>query len=144
MNTETSEKLIRYSIKHQHCLKGLRSLEIETTRDIAHQIVRHRSFAFQELAQDMLIPIPMGDTFTTREARLQDAKNRQNSIELDDESDLHYAWREKQREVIHKARSVYEWAIQNGIGRASSVVLPEGNTQTRLYMNGTQEVGSLH
>ena len=141
MNTETSEKLIRYLIKHQHWSPlemANACLEIETTRDIAHQIVRHRSFAFQEFSQRYADPDSMGDTFTTREARLQDAKNRQNSIELDDESDLHYAWREKQREVIHKARSAYEWAIQNGIAKEQArVVLPEGNTKTRLYMNGT-------
>ena len=141
MNTETSEKLIRYLIKHQHWSPlemANACLEIETTRDIAHQIVRHRSFAFQEFSQRYADPDSMGDTFTTREARLQDAKNRQNSIELDDESDLHYAWREKQREVIDKARSVYEWAIQNGIAKEQArVVLPEGNTKTRLYMNGT-------
>ena len=141
MNKETSEKLIKYLIKHKHWspLEMVNvCLEIETTRDIAHQIVRHRSFAFQEFSQRYADPDSMGDTFTTREARLQDAKNRQNSIELDDESDLHYAWREKQREVIDKARSVYEWAIQNGIAKEQArVVLPEGNTKTRLYMNGT-------
>ena len=90
MNTETSEKLIRYLIKHQHWSPlemANACLEIETTRDIAHQIVRHRSFAFQEFSQRYADPDSMGDTFTTREARLLDAKNRQNSIELDDESD---------------------------------------------------------
>jgi thymidylate synthase (FAD) len=141
MNTETSEKLIKYLIKHQHWSPlemANACLEIETTRDIAHQIVRHRSFAFQEFSQRYADPDSMGDTFTTREARLQDDKNRQNSIELSDESELHYAWREKQREVNDKARSVYEWAIQNGIAKEQArVVLPEGNTKTRLYMNGT-------
>ena len=76
----------------------------------------------------------MGDTFTTREARLQDAKNRQNSIELDDESDLHYAWREKQREVIDKARSVYEWAIQNGIFKEQAPQFIEGNTRKHDFL----------
>ena len=141
MNTETSERLIKYLIKHQHWSPlemANACLEIETTRDIAHQIVRHRSFSFQEFSQRYADPDSMGDTFTTREARLQDNKNRQNSIELSDESELHYAWREKQREVIDKARSVYEWAIQNGIAKEQArVVLPEGNTKTRLYMNGT-------
>ena len=141
MNTETSEKLIKYLIKHQHWSPlemANACLEIETTRDIAHQIVRHRSFSFQEFSQRYADPDSMGDTFTTREARLQDNKNRQNSIELSDESELHYDWREKQREVIDKARSVYEWAIQNGIAKEQArVVLPEGNTKTRLYMNGT-------
>ena len=113
-------------------------LEIETTRDIAHQIVRHRSFSFQEFSQRYADPDSMGDTFTTREARLQDTKNRQNSIELSDESELHYAWRDKQSDVIDKARAVYEWAIQNGIAKEQArVVLPEGNTKTKLYMNGT-------
>ena len=141
MNSATSEKLVKYLIKHAHWspLEMVNvCMEIDTTRDIAHQIVRHRSFAFQEFSQRYADPDSMGDTFTTREARLQDAKNRQNSIELDDESDLHYAWREKQREVIDKARSAYEWAIQNGIAKEQArVVLPEGNTKTRLYMNGT-------
>ncbi len=141
MNTETSEKLIKYLIKHQHWSPlemANACLEIETTRDIAHQIVRHRSFSFQEFSQRYADPDSMGDTFTTREARLQDPKNRQNSIELHDESDLHYEWRQKQREVIDKARSVYEWAIHNGIAKEQArVVLPEGNTKTRLYMNGT-------
>ena len=120
INNETSEKLIRYLVKHQHWspLEMVSAcLEIETTRDIAHQIVRHRSFSFQEFSQRYADPDSMGDTFTTREARLQDTKNRQNSIELSDESELHYARKEKQREVIDKARSVYEWAIYNGIAK---------------------------
>ena len=141
INNETSEKLIRYLVKHQHWspLEMVNAvLEIETTRDIAHQIVRHRSFSFQEFSQRYADPDSMGDTFTTREARLQDTKNRQNSIELSDESELHHAWRDKQREVIDKARAVYEWAIQNGIAKEQArVVLPEGNTKTKLYMNGT-------
>tara|TARA_B100000035_G_C21021974_1_gene564440 strand:- start:380 stop:1048 length:669 start_codon:yes stop_codon:yes gene_type:complete len=141
MNKETSEKLIKYLIKHQHWspLEMVSAcLEIDTTRDIAHQIVRHRSFSFQEFSQRYANPEDMADTFQTREARLQDEKNRQNSIELSDESELHHAWREKQREVIDKARSVYEWAIYNGIAKEQArVVLPEGCTKTRLYMNGT-------
>ena len=141
MNKETSEKLIKYLIKHQHWspLEMVSAcLEIDTTRDIAHQIVRHRSFSFQEFSQRYANPEDMADTFQTREARLQDEKNRQNSIELSDESELHHAWREKQREVIDKARSVYEWAIHNGIAKEQArVVLPEGCTKTRLYMNGT-------
>ena len=141
INNVTSEKLIRYLVKHQPWspLEMVNAvLEIETTRDIAHQIVRHRSFSFQEFSQRYADPDSMGDTFTTREARLQDTKNRQNSIELSDESELHHAWRDKQREVIDKARAVYEWAIQNGIAKEQArVVLPEGNTKTKLYMNGT-------
>ena len=141
MNKETSEKLIKYLIKHQHWspLEMVSAcLEIDTTRDIAHQIVRHRSFSFQEFSQRYANPEDMADTFQTREARLQDEKNRQNSIELSDESELHHDWAQKQREVIDKARSVYEWAIHNGIAKEQArVVLPEGCTKTRLYMNGT-------
>ena len=141
INTETSERLIKYLIKHQHWspLEMVNAvLEINTTRDIAHQIVRHRSFAFQEFSQRYADPAEMGDQFVTREARLQDKKNRQNSIEIDSESDLHYEWQMKQQSVIDKAKEVYEWAIDNGIAKEQArVVLPEGLTKTRLYMNGT-------
>ncbi len=141
INTETSERLIKYLIKHAHWspLEMVSAcLEIETTRDIAHQIVRHRSFAFQEFSQRYANPAEMGDQFVTREARLQDTKNRQNSIEIDTESDLHYEWQMKQQSVIDKAKEVYEWAIDNGIAKEQArVVLPEGNTKTRLYMNGS-------
>ena len=141
MNTETSEKLIKYLIKHAHWspLEMVSAcLEINTTRDIAHQIVRHRSFAFQEFSQRYADPAEFGDQFVTREARLQDPKNRQNSVDIDDESDLHYAWAEKQQEVIEKSKEVYEWAITNGIAKEQArVVLPEGCTKTRLYMNGS-------
>ena len=141
MNTETSEKLIKYLIKHAHWspLEMVSAcLEINTTRDIAHQIVRHRSFAFQEFSQRYADPAEFGDQFVTREARLQDPKNRQNSVDIDDESDLHYAWAEKQKEVIEKSKEVYEWAIANGIAKEQArVVLPEGCTKTRLYMNGS-------
>ena len=108
INKETSEKLIKYLIKHQHWspLEMVSAcLEINTTRDIAHQIVRHRSFAFQEFSQRYAEPKEMGDQFVTREARLQDTKNRQNSIEISDESELHYEWKRKQEEVIESARS---------------------------------------
>jgi len=141
INTETSERLIKYLIKHQHWspLEMVNAvLEINTTRDIAHQIVRHRSFAFQEFSQRYADPAEMGNQFVTREARLQDTKNRQNSIEIDTESDLHYEWQMKQQSVIDKAKEVYEWAIDNGIAKEQArVVLPEGNTKTRLYMNGS-------
>ena len=141
MNKETSEKLIKYLIKHAHWspLEMVSAcLEINTTRDIAHQIVRHRSFAFQEFSQRYADPAEFGDQFVTREARLQDPKNRQNSVDIDDESDLHYAWAEKQKEVIEKSKEVYEWAIANGIAKEQArVVLPEGCTKTRLYMNGS-------
>lgn len=141
MNKETNEKLIKYLIKHQHWspLEMVSAcLEIQTTRDIAHQIVRHRSFAFQEFSQRYADPAEMGNQFVTREARLQDTKNRQNSIEIDSEEDIHYAWASKQQEVIDKAREVYDWAINAGIAKEQArAVLPEGNTKTRLYMNGT-------
>lgn len=141
INSETSAKLIKYLIKHQHWspLEMVNAvMEINTTRDIAHQVVRHRSFAFQEFSQRYANPAEFGEQFVTREARLQDTKNRQNSIEIDTESDLHYEWQMKQQSVIDKAREVYDWAIANGIAKEQArVVLPEGNTKTRLYMNGT-------
>ena len=141
MNSETSEKLVKYLIKHKHWspLEMVNAcLEIDTTRDIAHQIVRHRSFAFQEFSQRYANPAEMGDMFVVREARLQDTKNRQNSVEIDSEEDIHYAWADKQQEVIDKAREVYNWAIDAGIAKEQArAVLPEGNTKTRLYMNGT-------
>ena len=141
INSETSAKLIKYLIKHQHWspLEMVNAvMEINTTRDIAHQVVRHRSFAFQEFSQRYANPAEFGDQFVTREARLQDTKNRQNSIEIDTESDLHYEWQMKQQSVIDKAKEVYDWAIAAGIAKEQArVVLPEGNTKTRLYMNGT-------
>ena len=115
-------------------------LEIETTRDIARQILRHRSFSFQEFSQRYADPTTDLD-FITREARLQDLKNRQNSIELDDSEandGLKIAWHQKQREVIKAAQSAYAWAIENGIAKEQArAVLPEGNTVSRMYMNGT-------
>ena len=141
INMETSERLIKYLIKHQHWspLEMVNAvLEINTTRDIAHQIVRHRSFAFQEFSQRYANPAEMGEMFITREARLQDKTNRQNSVEVDSESDIHYEWANKQQEVIDKAREIYDWAIGAGIAKEQArVVLPEGLTKTRLYMNGT-------
>ena len=141
INMETSERLIKYLIKHQHWspLEMVNAvLEINTTRDIAHQIVRHRSFAFQEFSQRYANPAEMGEMFITREARLQDKTNRQNSVEIDSEADIHDAWASKQQEVIDKASEVYDWAINSGIAKEQArVVLPEGNTKTRLYMNGT-------
>ena len=141
INKETSERLIKYLIKHQHWspLEMVSAcLEIETTRDIAHQIVRHRSFAFQEFSQRYANPEEMGDKFVIREARLQDEKNRQNSVEIDDGLAIHLEWSIKQQEVIDKAKEAYDWAIENGIAKEQArVVLPEGNTKTRLYMNGT-------
>jgi len=140
INTETSEKLIRYLVRHQHWspLEMVNAcLEIDTTRDIAHQIVRHRSFAFQEFSQRYANPSEMGDMFVIREARLQDHKNRQNSIETSDAA-LDAWWQAKQQWIIDQAKQVYNEAIERGIAKEQArVVLPEGNTRTRLYMNGT-------
>ena len=141
MNNETSAKLIKYLIKHQHWspLEMVSvCLELNTTRDIAHQIVRHRSFSFQEFSQRYADPKEFGDQFVTREARLQDPKNRQNSVEIDSEEDIHHAWASVQQDVIDKAKEAYDWAIKAGIAKEQArVVLPEGCTKTRLYMNGT-------
>jgi thymidylate synthase (FAD) len=139
LNTETSEKLIKYLIKHQHWSPlemASACLEIETTRDIARQILRHRSFSFQEFSQRYADPVKDLD-FEYRDCRLQDPKNRQNSIEGAD-SDLQYAWYVAQRELIEKARETYKWAIDNGIAKeVARAVLPEGLTKSRMYMNGT-------
>ena len=139
-NTETSEKLIRYLIKHKHWSPFEMvsvTLEINTTRDIAHQIVRHRSFAFQEFSQRYAKPEEQGYPYELRECRLQDEKNRQNSIETGD-SLLHQHWVAAQKRVIDSAQSAYKWAIENGIAKEQArAVLPEGLTKTRLYMQGT-------
>ena len=112
-------------------------LEIETTRDIARQILRHRSFSFQEFSQRYADPTK-DLSFTTREARLQDNKNRQNSIELDNESDLHYEWTSKQEKLLETIKDTYKWAIDNEIAKEQArAVLPEGITMSRMYMNGT-------
>ena len=145
INTETSERLIKYLIKHQHWspLEMVNAvLEIETTRDIAHQIVRHRSFAFQEFSQRYANPKDMDNVFITSEARLQDTKNRQNSIEIDlgeeGMGELINKWEELQQDVCYTAGKAYDWAIANGIAKeVARKVLPEGLTKTRLYMNGT-------
>ena len=140
INKETSEKLIKYLIKHQHWspLEMVSAcLEIETTRDIAHQIVRHRSFAFQEFSQRYANPEEMGEQFVTRECRLQDTKNRQNSVDTEDPY-LMERWEDEQLKVIMQAEKAYNWAIDNGIAKEQArVVLLEGCTKTRLYMNGT-------
>jgi len=140
INKETSERLIKYLIKHQHWspLEMVNAtLEIETTRDIAHQIVRHRSFSFQEFSQRYADPTTMEDWYTMREARLQDTENRQNSIDTDD-MELTIEWFKKQSEVQQASERAYQWAIDNGIAKEQArVVLPEGMTKTRLYMNGT-------
>ena len=138
-NKDTSEKLIRYLIKNQHWspLEMVSMcLEIETTRDIARQMLRHRSFSFQEFSQRYANPVEDLD-FVYREARLQDQKNRQNSIETNDDY-LQERWEAEQASVILRAKQAYEWAIQNGIAKEQArVVLPEGLTVSRLYMNGT-------
>ena len=140
INTETSERLIKYLIKHAHWspLEMVNAtLEIETTRDIAHQIVRHRSFAFQEFSQRYADPAEQGDIFEYSEARLQDTKNRQNSISTDDK-DLQLWWDSQQKHVAEVAKVIYENAIEKGIAKEQArKVLPEGLTKTRLYMNGT-------
>ena len=145
MNTATSEKLVRYLIKHNHwsplemcsiCL------EIDTTRDIARQILRHRSFSFQEFSQRYAEPKEMGYPFELKEARIQDETNRQNSIELDPEMDGHAIlqgqWVNYQKRVIDAAEAAYKWAIDSGIAKEQArAVLPEGLTKSRMYMNGT-------
>ena len=143
-NTETSAKLIQYLIKHQHWspLEMVSAcIEITTTRDIARQILRHRSFSFQEFSQRYADPTK-DLSFVLREARRQDTKNRQNSIELDMSNDadrfLAAGWETIQKGVTEKALAAYEWAIANGIAKEQArAVLPEGLTESRLYMNGT-------
>ena len=142
-NKETSEKLIRYLIKNAHFspLEMVNMcLEIETTRDIARQMLRHRSFSFQEFSQRYADPTK-DLSFVLREARLQDPKNRQNSVELDGtlgQALLSDEWKLKQKELIAHALQVYEWAVAKGIAKEQArAVLPEGNTVSRLYMNGT-------
>jgi len=139
LNTETSEKLISYLIKNSHWspLEMVSAcLEIETTRDIARQMLRHRSFSFQEFSQRYANPIKDLE-FVTREARMQDPKNRQNSIETDNKK-IVKEWASLQKEVIEMATNAYNWAIESGIAKEQArSVLPEGNTVSRLYMNGT-------
>jgi thymidylate synthase (FAD) len=141
MNTATNEKLIKYLIKNQHWspLEMVNvCLEIETTRDIARQILRHRSFSFQEFSQRYADPTAeLEDAFVLREARLQDTKNRQNSIETDNPA-LQAFWETQQKRVLDAAQSAYQWAIDNGIAKEQArAVLPEGLTVSRLYMNGS-------
>jgi thymidylate synthase (FAD) len=143
LNTETSEKLIRYLVKNAHWspLEMVSvCLEIETTRDIARQMLRHRSFSFQEFSQRYADPTKDLD-FVLREARLQDTKNRQNSVELDDTlfaDNLKEQWKWMQQDVIMASTKAYEWAVKHGIAKEQArAVLPEGLTVSRLYMNGT-------
>lgn len=142
LNTETSAKLIKYLVKHQHWSPlemASACLEIETTRDIARQILRHRSFSFQEFSQRYAVA-DLG--WELKETRLQDTKNRQNSIELSGltltEQNLMAQWQGKQEQLIRDAEYAYDWAIENGIAKEQArAVLPEGLTVSRLYMNGT-------
>jgi len=140
MNMETTEKLLGYLAKHKHWSPfemASATMEIETTRDIARQMLRHRSFAFQEFSQRYADPKEFGEQFVIREARLQDTKNRQNSIDTDDYR-LQQWWKQEQEKVIRAAKEAYEWAIENGIAKEQArAVLPEGNTKSRLYMQGS-------
>ena len=145
-NTETSEKLLRYLIKEKHWSPFemvSACLEINTTRDIARQLLRHRSFSFQEFSQRYADPTE-DLAFTLRQARLQDTKNRQNSVELQDMLDsdervtMELEWLQNQAEVVNAAKKAYGWAIENGIAKEQArAVLPEGITNSRLYVNGT-------
>lgn len=138
-NKETSEKLVRYLIKENHWspLEMVSAcIEIETTRDIARQILRHRSFSFQEFSQRYANPVEDLD-YVEREARMQDTKNRQNSIDTADDY-IKERWEEEQAKVHLATRTAYQWAIDNGIAKEQArAVLPEGNMGSRLYMNGT-------
>jgi len=146
LNTETSERLIKYLVKHQHWspLEMVSAcMEITTTRDIARQILRHRSFSFQEFSQRYADPTQeLDEAFVLREARFQDTKNRQNSVELDrsDENQrlIAYEWERAQKRVLFSVKQEYSWAIKNGIAKEQArAVLPEGLTISRMYMNGT-------
>jgi len=139
LNKDTSEKLIKYLMKHKHWspLEMVSvCLEIDTTRDIARQILRHRSFSFQEFSQRYADPTKDLE-FEVREARMQDPKNRQNSIPTDDYK-LDSKWQELQKDIIRQTRYAYTWALEHGIAKEQArAVLPEGNTKSRMYVNGT-------
>jgi thymidylate synthase (FAD) len=139
-NEESAEKLVKYLMKHKHWspLEMVSvCLEINCPRDIARQILRHRSFSFQEFSQRYADPT--NDLkFTTREARLQDKKNRQNSIELDIDDPINYVWESYQETIIERCKTAYNWAIEAGIAKEQArAVLPEGLTMSRMYVNGT-------
>lgn len=143
-NTETAEKLIKYLIRNKHWSPlemASATIEVETTRDIARQLLRHRSFSFQEFSQRYADPTKDLE-FEYREARLQDTKNRQNSIDIDslnpEQRELNKYWQELQRKVINASRDAYVWAVTNGIAKEQArAVLPEGLISSRLYVNGT-------
>lgn len=140
MNMETSERLLNYLIKHQHWSPfemASATIEVVTTRDIARQFLRHRSFSFQEFSQRYADPQDMENTFVTRDARLQDTQNRQNSVEVDNPA-LSGEWKMRQQDIIDTAKEHYNWAIDNGIAKEQArAILPEGNTVSTLYANGT-------
>lgn len=144
LNTETSDKLLNYLIKHKHWSPfemASTTLEIETTRDIARQLLRHRSFSFQEYSQRYANPLQDLE-FVIREARLQDTKNRQNSIELDNQdekqAEIAQTWEDMQKVLLEDIKFCYKWAIDNGIAKEQArAILPEGNTVSRLYVQGT-------
>lgn len=139
-NTKTTPKLLEYLIKHKHWSPfemASACIEITTTRDIARQLLRHRSFSFQEFSQRYADVRELDGELVIRKARLQDPKNRQNSV-ITDDTNLHIAWEQHQRNVWNAAMKAYEWAIDNGIAKEQArAVLPEGNTVSRLYVNGT-------
>ena len=139
-NTKTTPKLLDYLIKHKHWSPfemASACIEIETTRDIARQLLRHRSFSFQEFSQRYADIRDLNDDFVIREARLQDPKNRQNSIQNKDAA-LEDEWSNKQLAIIEMVKMTYDWAIENGIAKEQArAILPEGNTVSRLYVNGT-------
>jgi thymidylate synthase (FAD) len=138
-NHQTADKLLGYCAKHKHWSVFEMCnvvIEINTTRDIARQILRHRSFHFQEFSQRYADPNELG--FETREFRLQDTKNRQNSIDVDEDNETTKSWKMKQDQLIHETKLAYKWAIENGIAKEQArAVLPEGLTMSRMYMNGT-------
>ena len=139
-NEETAEKLVKYLIKHQHWSPlemASVCMEIDTTRDIARQILRHRSFSFQEFSQRYADPIK-DLSFVTREARMQDNKNRQNSVVLGSDDPIHHIWESYQEVIIERCKHAYEWAIEAGIAKEQArAILPEGLTMSRMYVNGT-------
>lgn len=144
LNTDTADKLLKYLVKHKHWSPfemASITLEIETTRDIARQMLRHRSFSFQEYSQRYADPTKDLD-FVIREARLQDQKNRQNSLEVQTETEddrfLVTEWNRRQQEVIDLVKENYSWAVNCGIAKEQArAILPEGNTVSRLYVQGT-------
>lgn len=140
INTKTTPKLLEYLIKHKHWSPfemASACVEVTTTRDIARQFLRHRSFSFQEYSQRYANIEDLDSEFVTREARLQDEKNRQNSIPCDNQ-ELRMSWEAKQLQIIHECKLAYKWAISNGIAKEQArAVLPEGNTVSKLYVNGT-------